>query len=204
MRVRIFYFALAAFVICTWFTLIAAYAQDEEVEVELLPPDFVSADYNFGLALPDGYYWYDIAEEGTWMIQIEGNPDEGMARISAEELPDGVQDAPGYWQYMKDRDSLMDRNITYEKIDSIANTGAIQARIERIEGGAYILAITWIFVHDGYGFTLTGYPPQLGDYNLAREIAEDLVNQFRWMTDEEIEEFNAVEPEIDIPEGMEF
>ncbi len=204
MRVRVFYFALTAFLVCTWFILVAAYAQAQEESDELLPPDYVNAEYKFGVALPEGYYWFDVEEDEAWMLQIESDPDEAMARISVEELPDGVLDAPGYWQHMKDRDALMDRSITYEKTDSIANTGAIQARIERFEGGIYILAITWVFVHDGYGYTLTGYPPQLGDYSLAREIAKDLADQFRWMTDEEIEAFTAEEQEFEVPEGLEF
>jgi urea transporter len=211
MRTRILLLALFTFVFCTWVTLIAAYGQESgdgtEEAVELLPPDYVNATYGFGIALPDGYYSYETEENGIDAVSIEGNSDEAKARITIEELPDDVMDVAGFWQFMKDRDSMMARNITYEKIDSIAGVGAVQARVERIERSNYILAITWAFVHDGYGFTLTGYPPAGADFNSARDLTEQLSQQFRWMTDEEIEEYqaaNAGEPEIVLPEGEEF
>lgn len=211
MSFRFILLALFTLIFSTWITLIAAYGQENgenaDDTVVLLPPDYVCAQYGFGVALPDGYYVYDLEDENIWMAVFESGPDDANARIAIEELPDDVTDVAGYWQYLKDRDALMERNITYEKIDTIAGTGAIQARVERIERGGYILAITWVFVHDGYGFTLTGYPPESGDYNSGRDLSLAIAEQFRWMTDEEIEDFEdsgSDEVDFEIPEGREF
>ena len=186
---------------------LAAYAQDssEEETLELLPPTYVCDDLGFGVALPDGFIAYETEDEdGRYYLNIIGEYDQATSIISAEELPEDIIDLAGFWQLMKDRDPLMAGNITYEKIDSIADSGAVLSRVEMIEGGEYILAITWVFVHDGYGFTLSGYPPQDGDNNLARDLALDIRNQFRWMTPEEIAECDFDPDEIQLPEGREF
>jgi len=211
MRFKFLLFALFTLIFSTWVTLIAAYGQETGEEtgdtLELLSPDYVSPEYGFGVALPDGYFAVELEEEETWMVNFESGPDEAKARISVEELPDGVSDVAGYWQHMKDRDALMERNITYEKIDTIAGTGAVQARIEQIERSNYILAITWVFVHDGYGFTLTGYPGASGDYNSGRDLTLSIAEEFRWMSNEEIAEFEESEPiedDSETPQGREF
>jgi hypothetical protein len=106
---------------------------------------------------------------------------------------------------MKDRDELMERNITYEKVSSISGTPAIQARVEQIDSGEYILSIFWVFIHDGHGFTLAAYLPAGGsDAVAAKDLALQLSQQFRWMTDEEIAAYNENPPEADLGGGTEF
>ncbi len=203
---RFFILTFLSFLFCAWLGLVAAYGQETDDEIELRSVDYISPVYKFGIALPEGYMAFDFTDEesGAWVLNIAGEFDQATALISAEELPDDVIDVAGFWQLLKDRDPLMERNITYEKVDSVAGCGAVQARIEGMESGEYILAITWAFVRDGYGFTLSGYPSAGGDNNSARDLALDLSGQFRWMTDEEIEEWESVEHEIEIPEGEEF
>lgn len=183
--------------------MLAAYGQENET-VALRPPNYVNSEYGFGIALPDGYSANESINNGIWLLQIYCDMDEPMAQLSIEPLPSGVSDVTGFWQRMKERDNLMARNITYEKIDSIADTGAVQARVEKIENGNYILAITWVFVHDGCGFTLSGYPPMTGANNEARNIALEIAQQFRWMSDEEIDETEPQIPSFEIPAGREF
>jgi hypothetical protein len=162
----------------------------------------VSGEYGFGIALPEGYVAVDYDADGTWVLEIIGEFDQPTARISAEPLPEDVVDVGGFWQLMKDRDPLMKRSITYEMVSMVDDSPAVLARIERIEAGDYILAITWVFVHDAHGFTLSGYPAAGKDFNTARDIALQVRDQFRWMTEEEIAAFE--EQELVIPEGEEF
>jgi len=186
---RVLFYAFIIFLCSSWLTLLAAYGQettDEETTTELLPPNYISETYGFGAVIPDGYITFDWEEEGVWVVQIIGETYQPGARISAEELPEDVLDTAGYWQLMKERDPLMANNITYEMIDSIAGTGAILSRVEDIENDNYILAITWVFAHNGYGFTLSGYPPETGEYEMTGEFALEIAQQFRWMTPEEI------------------
>jgi hypothetical protein len=169
--------------------------EEEEPAIELLPPNYTNSDYHFGMLLPEGYTTYDSKEGEAWVLQMTpDSPDKGTARLSVEPLPEGVTDVAGFWQAMKDRDPMMAHNATYEMVTSVAGTGAILARIERMENGQYILAILWAWVHDGHGFTLSGYPPEGGDNNLARDLAKQLIDQFRWMTDEEIAAAQAGTP----------
>jgi hypothetical protein len=178
---------------------------DEEPAIELLPPNFASAQYSFGTVLPDGYIPFETSdEEGRWYLNIIGESWQASAIITAEELPEDVVDVAGFWQLMKDRDPYMAQNITYEKVDAIGDLGAVQSRVEKIEPSGYILAITWVFVKDGVGFTLSGYPPSGGNNDEARDIALSIHDQFRWMTPEEITEFLANPVEIPLPEGVEY
>lgn len=190
---RFLLYAFVVFLCSSWLTLLAAYGQEEtsdeeEEAVELLEPNYVNEAYGFGLVVPEGYITFEMEDDGIWTLQLIGEMDQAGVRISAEELPEDVVDTAGYWQLMKERDPLMANNITYEMVDSIADTGAILARIEQIENDDYILAITWVFVHDDYGFTLSGYPPEGEEYQEAKETALEIARQFRWMTPEEIEE----------------
>ncbi len=207
-RSSIFLLAFFVFLFCAWLGLVVTYGQETQEppadEVELKPPDFVNADYLFGLALPEDYITFDYEDSGIWVLNLIGELDQPTAIVSAEKLPDDVIDVAGFWQLVKDRDPLVANNITYEKVGSVADTGAIQARIERIENGKYILAITWVFVHDGSGFILSGYPPEGGDNNTARDIALEVAQQWRWMTDEEIQAFQSQEEENPPPQGKEF
>jgi len=207
-RSSIFLLAFFVFLFCAWLGLVVTYGQETEEpgaeEGELRPPDFVNADYGFGLALPEGYITFPDEDNGVWTLKRIGELDQPTAIVSAEKLPDDVTDVAGFWQFVKDRDPLVANNITYEKVGSIADTGAVQVRIERIENGKYILAITWVFVHDGNGFIVSGYPPEGGDNNTARDIALEVAQQWRWMTDEEIQAFQSQEEENPPPQGKEF
>jgi hypothetical protein len=181
---------------------------DEEQAPELVTPNFMSSKYGFGVYVPEGYtstvseepkVWKYTPEGGTksvtqkvalWMLGIGstlGDTTQPSARLTIERLPDQITDVGGFWKLMKDRDLVMSHNTTYERITKVAGSGAIQTRVERMEGSSYVLAILWVWVHDGYGYTLTGYPPQSGDNSEARELARDLIDQFRWMTKDEIE-----------------
>jgi hypothetical protein len=204
---RFLLLALFAYLICTWIGLVVAYGQEEGEEeegIELLPPNYVSAQHGFGIVMPEGYITFEYDEDGVWVLQLIGEMDQAGARITARELPEGVLDVAGFWQYLKDQDPLMARNVTYEMVDSIADTGAVLSRVEDIQGDTYILAIGWAFVHDGYGFTLTGYPPEMGDYSLTKELALEVAQQFRWMTAEEIAEFESAEQATPPSAGREF
>ncbi len=179
--------------------------EDSEETFELRPPNYVSATYGFGLALPPGYMAFELDDGEIWMLEILGEMDEPLARMVVEALPEGVTDVIDYWAAMKERDQLMDRNITYEKVDSIADSAAILARIESMQAGEYILSITWVFVHEGNGFSLSAYPPSIGGgANLARDLGLELSQQFRWMSEEEIAEFEENPPEIEPGAGEEF
>jgi hypothetical protein len=183
---------------------------DEETVIELLPPNYTNADYGFGMVLPADYTPAPLEEGDVWVLEIFPQyPDLANARLSVENLPDDVTDVAGFWQLLKDRDPAMEQNATYEMVTSVADTGAIQTRIESLGGGGYILVILWIWVHDGHGYTLSGYPPEGGgNADLARDIAGALVEQFRWMTPEEIEAAQAAPPppgpEPSIGPGTEF
>jgi hypothetical protein len=179
--------------------------EEEEEAIVLLPPDFVSPEYKFGIALPEGYMAFDFEDESAWLCEIVGEIEQPTGRITSEPLPSGVTDVSGFWQAMKDRDELMERNITYEKVSSISGTPAIQARVEQIDSGEYILSIFWVFIHDGHGFTLAAYLPAGGsDAVAAKDLALQLSQQFRWMTDEEIAAHNENPPEADLGGGTEF
>jgi len=169
---------------------LSAVKQDTK-EIEIRPPDYVNKEYGFGLALPEGFITFDYKDAKTNIIEILGQPDDPKATISIEPLPKDVTDVAGFWQFLKDRDSLMASGISYEMVTSVADTGAILARIEKIENEEYILAITWVFVHDGFGFTLSGYPPPGGKFNRARELGYEIKSQFRWMTADEIEKYES-------------
>ncbi|MCX6646643.1 MAG: hypothetical protein NTY09_09820 [bacterium] len=202
---------IVCFFLLSLLTIVPALAQentssDEEAPaIELLPPNYASAQYSFGTVLPDGYIPVETTdEEGRWYLNIIGESWQASAIITAEELPEDVVDVAGFWQLMKDRDPYMAQNITYEKVDAIGGIGAVQSRVEKIEPSGYILAITWVFVKDGVGFTLSGYPPSGGNNDEARDIALAIHDQFRWMTPEEITEFQANPVEIPLPEGREF
>ena len=200
---------LAAYILCSWAALVAAYGQEAEEEgeaVELRPVDYVNAEYEFGLALPEGYTTFEYEEGDVWVLQMIGEMEQPGARISVEELPEGVVDVAGYWQLLKERDPMMARNITYEKVGAVAGTGAVLSRVEYFEADQYILVITWAFVHAGHGFTISGYPPEMGEYFLAKDIALDVAQQFRWMSDEEIASFEAADVDNggEIPAGESF
>jgi len=192
------------------FLLIASplYTQEEKDSIELLPPNYVNSEYKFGIALPKGYKAFSYSEGDFFFVEMVGNFEQASARLSIEPLPSDVTDFAGFWQAVKERDKLMKRSITYERVTSVADCGAIQARIERFEGADYILAITWAWVHDNHGYILTAYPPAEGDNNLARDLAEQLVKQFRWMSDEEIAEALESMPQetekLSLPPGQEF
>ncbi|MFH1677083.1 MAG: hypothetical protein ABIC40_08660, partial [bacterium] len=166
-------------------------AKQDTKEDELRPPDYVNSEYGFGLALPEGYITFDYKDDKTNIIEILGQPDDPKANISIEPLPEDVTDVAGFWQFLKNRDPLMESGISYEMVTSVADTGAILARIEKIDHEKYILAITWVFVHDGFGFTLSGYPPPSGKFNMARDFGYEIKSQFRWMTPEEIEKYES-------------
>ena len=204
---RFFLLLFFTYLFFAWFGLVAAYSQDEDAEEPVLKaPNFVNGDYGFGMAFPDGYLPFDFYDEDTkvWSLNILGEMEQASAILNVEPLPDDVVDVAGYWQHMKERDTYMEHNITYEKIDSVAGVGAIQARIEGMEVDNYLLAITWVFVHDGHGFVLSSYPPVGGDNNLARDLGADLVEQFRWMTPEEIAGTEVEEPNPEMPGGQDF
>jgi len=198
---RFFHLLFFTYLILTWFGLVSAYAQEEdtEEEIELRPVNYVSETYGFGLALPDGYLPFDFSDEesGSWTLNILGEMIQPSAIINVEPLPEDVNDVAGFWQLMKDRDRYMERNITYEKVDSVAGVGAIQARVEDMQVSEYILAITWVFVNDGHGFVISAYPPVGGNNALAREFSLDIVTQFRWMTAEEIADTEVEELDPD-------
>jgi hypothetical protein len=159
-----------------------------EEEPALLQPNYLNSDYGFGMVIPADFSPYGHDEDNVWVLEVTpATVDQASARLSIEDLPDNVTDVAGVWQLMKDLDPAMAHNITYEKIASVAGTGAIQARIEKLEGARYMLIIMWVWVNDGRSFTLSSYPPEGGDNNLARDLAKQLVDQFRWMTPEEIE-----------------
>ena len=180
-------------------------AQDEAEVIELLDPDFVSPEYGFGIAIPDGYLAMDFEDENLWVLEIFGEMFEPTGRITIEDLPEDIVDVIGFWQLMKDRDSLMEQNITYEMVTSIADTPAVQTRVERLEADEYLLTIFWVFVRDGRGFTLAAYPPATGDDpGSAKVLALSLSQQFRWMTQEEIDEYMENPPEVDLGWGEEF
>ena len=188
---------------------------DETAAPELLTPNFMSSKYGFGIFVPEGFA-STVTEEpkvlkytpkgatkpvtqkaDLWMLGISsrlGDPTEPSARLTIEKLPTDVTDVGGFWKTMKDRDPLMEHNTTYERVAKVAQTGAIQARVERMEGTNYILAIIWIWVHDGNGYTLTGYPPKEGNNDQARDIVKNLIDQFRWMTAEEIKAVKEAPP----------
>jgi hypothetical protein len=202
---RVLLYAFIVFLCSSWLTLLAAYGQETEGDedaVELLPPNYVNETYGFGMVVPEGYITFDYDQDGIWVLQLIGEPDQPGARISAEELPEGVIDTAGYWQLMKDRDPLMENNITYEMVDSIAGTGAILSRVEQIQNDKYILAITWVFVHDGYGFTLSGYPGEAEGAGDAKAFALETAQQFRWMTPEEIAETEIENPPEQVGGGQ--
>lgn len=183
--------------------------KSKDEPVELKPPNYANRDYHFGLYLPEGYAVNEHKEGDVLVLEISsGSYEEPWARLSLESLPKGVTDVAGFWQTMKDRDRLMCINTTYERVTSVAQVPAIQARIESLENERYILAILWAWVRDGAGYTLVGYPPQNGKFNSARELARDLIDQFRWMTDEEIEAYErqSVEksPDQMLPRGRDF
>ena len=204
---RFFILLFVTYLFLSWFGLVAAYAQDEEVEViELLTPNYVSADYGFGMFIPDGYIAADFIDEeiGAWTLNILGEMDQPSSILNVEPLPDDVTDVAAYWQFLKDRDQYMERNITYEKVDSIAGVGAIQARIEGMEVNQYLLAITWVFVKDGHGFMLSSYPPIGGNNSLARDFSLTMTDQFRWMSPEEIEASEVEEFDPTMPGGEDF
>lgn len=190
---------------CFNFIIVSAQEESEEEAVELLTPDYVSSEYGFGIAIPEGYLAMDFEDEDLWILEIFGEFFEASGRVTIEDLPDGVVDVVGFWQFMKDRDSLMERNITYEMITSIADTPAVQTRVERMEADGYLLTIFWVFVRDGHGYTLAAYPPSTGDDpTSAKVLALALAQQFRWMTDEEMDEFTENPPEIDLGQGEGF
>jgi len=162
---------------------------NEENQVQLLDPNYLNADYGFGMVIPADFSPYGHDEDNVWVLEVSpATVEQASARLSIEPLGEGVTDVAGFWQAMKDRDRTMTRNITYEKVASVAGTGAIQTRVEKLEGARYMLIIMWVWVNDGHGFALSSYPAEAGgDYNLARDLAKQLVDQFRWMTPEEIE-----------------
>ena len=82
---------------------------------------------------------------------------------------------------------MLANNATYERITSVAGTGAVQARIEKMDNGNYILVILWGLGGPLEGYTLSGYPPAAGNNDLARDLSKALIDQFRWMTKDEIE-----------------
>lgn len=194
--------------------VIAAFAQDEEDEIiEIRPPDFVSADYGFGIALPDGYIVFDYDVDQAWVAEIVGDPGQPTGQLTAETLPDDVPDVAAFWQLLKDRDPVMENSITYEMNSSVGGTLAIQARTEQIEGGVYVLGLSWIFVHDGTGFSLSVYPGSDADVEVTRFLGQELTQQFRFMEPEEIEAFQSggetytpeeEEEETEIPQGVEY
>jgi hypothetical protein len=188
---------------------------DEGAAPELVTPNFMNTKYGFGVFVPEGYASTVSEESQTWkytpsgenkqvtkkvtlwMLGIEnglGDTTQPTARLTIEKLPEKITDVGGFWQLIKDRDTVMAHSTTYERVTRVAGSGAVQARIERLDSGRYILAILWIWVHDGYGYTLTGYPPQDGDFDQARELAKNLTDQFRWMTKEEIDEVKNAPP----------
>ena len=206
--INTYFFCAAILSLTIFFLIVPALAQEdtgEEESIELLPPDFVSETYGFGLALPDDYIGFETSDdEGRWYLNIVGEMWQASALLTAEELSEDVVDVAGFWKLMKDRDPYMAENITYEKIDSICDTGAVQSRVEKFEPSGYILAITWVFVKDGIGYTLSGYPPPDGDNNEARNLALAIHDQFRWMTEEEIAEALPEIEETELPQGREF
>ncbi len=203
---RFFILVFISYLFCAWFGLVAAYSQEEaeEEEVVLRDADYVSSEYGYGVAYPEGYITLDYDEESAWVVQLIGEMHQPSAQISSEPLPEDVIDTAGFWQFMKERDAMMSQNITYEKVDAVAGTGAIQARIENIQDGAYILAIIWVFVHDGNGYTISAYPTIDGPIDEARDLSLDLVQQFRWMTASEIADWEAEEHPFDPGAGQEF
>jgi hypothetical protein len=210
MSKRLFTFVLSLLLIACFLPVpVIAQDQGEEPVIELLQPNYMNSDYGFGMVVPADYTTSGHDEGETWVLEIMPSfPDLANARLSIEDLPDNITDVAGFWQIVKDRDPMMEHNTTYEMVTSVADTGAILARIENMENGQYLLVILWVWVHDGHGYTLSGYPPQGGDNDLARDIAKNLVVQFRWMTSEEIEAAESVPlpapPEPSIGPGVEF
>jgi len=202
---RLFLLGFIMFIFCTWIMLVAAHAQDETEteEVVIRDPNYVNAVYGFGMALPDGYIAADMEDEDMWYLNILGDFDQPSAMLTIEELPEDISDVAGFWQMVKDRDQLMENNITYEMVSAVGNSGAILTRVEMIESGTYMLTLTWVFVHDDHGFMLSAYPPPGGENDTVKDFAKDLVDQFRWMSEEECAEFET-EEEFIIPEGQEF
>jgi hypothetical protein len=172
---------------------------EEPAPPELLTPNLMHSKYGFGVYVPDGYTSTVSIEKNIWAADIAseiGDPTQPAARLTIEKLPPKATDVGEFWTAMKERDDVMKHNITYERITKVAGSGAIQARIEKLEGGQYVLAILWVWTHDGYGFTLTGYPPKDGDASLSRDLAKELIDQFRWMTKEEIEAAKNAPPAV--------
>jgi hypothetical protein len=162
--------------------------QPQDEVPELKNPNYTNSDYGFGIYVPSTYTTSSHKEGQTWVLEIAPDAeDTASARLSVEALPKDVTDVSGFWEALKDRDLKMKHNTTYEVETSVGETGAIQARVESVEGGAYILVILWVWVHNGKGYTLSGYPPMGGEPELARDLSLDLAQQFRWMTKEEIE-----------------
>jgi hypothetical protein len=199
--------SLLIIALVTLFLAPAAFAQDDSGDEDLFvlqDPTYVNEEYGFGVALPDNYRGFNLSGDEIFMAQFLSDPELPSGQLTIEELPEDIVDSSGFWLWIKQRDPATENNLTYEKTSSVAGTGAIQTRIERIERGGYILILSWIFVHDGYGYTLSVTPGMDMDVDATRDLGTTLSEQFRWMTAEEIGEFNSETDETEIPAGEEF